>query len=83
MRMVMPWIIYLVNLILSFFIVRYEYYSGSDKTIIISVLLYAGLIGVNLLTGFFAQLSKRAEYRHYYYAALLLVIGGMTLLLIW
>jgi len=76
-------IIYAVNFVLLFLIVRYEYNSDSDKTIIISSLAFAALLGLNLIFGFSAQLDKRPFYRHFYYSALGLFVGVMFLLSIW
>lgn len=73
-------LIYGVNAILLLLIVRYEYNSDSDKTIIISSLAFIVLLILNLLFGFFAQLDKKMIYKHYYYSALELVIGILVLL---
>jgi hypothetical protein len=76
-------LIYVVNAILLFLIARYEYNSASDKTIIISSIAFATLLGFNLLFGLFAQLDKKPVYRHYYYSALGLFVSVIVLLYIW
>jgi hypothetical protein len=76
-------VIYGVNFLALFLIARYEYNSDNDKTIIISSLAFATLLGLNLLFGFFAQLDKKAIYRHYYYAAFGLLITVVILLSMW
>jgi hypothetical protein len=63
-----------------FLIARYEYYSGSDKTIIISATAFVVLFGLNLLFGLVAQLDKKPFYRYFYYSALGLVIGVICLM---
>ena len=75
-------LVYGVNAILLFLIARFEYNSTSDKTIIISGLAFAVLVGLNLLFGLFAQFDKKPIYRHYYYSALGLVICTLLLLYI-
>ena len=74
--------IYGVNSIVLFLIVRFEYNSDSDKTIIISS-QDSMLLIVNLLFGFFSQLDKKRIYKHYYYSALGLVVSIAILLSIW
>ena len=76
-------VIYILNLVLLFFIARFEDNSDSDKTIIITSFFYLGLIALNLLFGFVAQLDKKKIHRHYYYAALMLLISGLSLLYFW
>lgn len=67
-------LIYIVNLILLFFIGRYEYNSSSDKSMFITSLFFLVLLVMNLILGFSAQLARKPIYRHYYYAALMLVV---------
>jgi hypothetical protein len=76
-------LIYGVNAFLFFLIVRYEYNSGSDKSIIISSLVFVVLLVINLLFGFFAQLDKKSIYRDFYYSALGLFVSALVLLTIW
>lgn len=76
-------LIYGINAILLFLVVRYEYNSDSDKSIIISSLVFIILLAMNLLFGFFAQLDKKAIHKHFYYAALGLFISVLILLTIW
>lgn len=66
-------IVYAVNFVLVFFIVRYEYNSVSDKTIIITSLLYAGLVAANFVIGFLSKLAKERIYKHYYRSVLLML----------
>lgn len=66
-------IVYAVNFILVFFIVRYEYNSVSDKTIIIASLLYARLAAANFVIGFLSKLANERIYKHYYRSALLML----------
>jgi hypothetical protein len=63
-------------------IIWFEYDSDSDKTIAISSLGFALLVGLNLLFGVFAQIHKDPIWRHYYYSALGLVVGMAALLYI-
>lgn len=76
-------LLYAINLILLFLIARYEYNSGSDKTIILSSLAFAVLVVLNLMLGFFAQIDNKPIFRHYYYSALGLVICGLVLFYNW
>jgi hypothetical protein len=73
-------VIYGVNFILMFLIARYEYYSGNDKTIIVSAVGFLVLLCLNLLFGLVAQLDKRPIYRYFYYSALGLIIGVIFLM---
>lgn len=73
-------LIYSVNIVLLLLIVRYEYDSGNDKTIIISSLSFLILIVLNLLLGFFAQMGKKRISRHYYFSVLGLLISAFVLL---
>ena len=66
-------VIYVVNLFLAFLIMRFEYNSSNDKTIVIASLFYVVLVVFNLIFGFFAQMDKKSHFKHYYYSALLLV----------
>jgi hypothetical protein len=79
----MPALVYAVNFVLLFLIVRYEYNSNNDKTIIISSLAFIALLCINLLLGLFARLNKKTIYRHYNYSALALVICVFVLLAVW
>jgi hypothetical protein len=76
-------LIYGVNFLILFFIVRYEYNSDNDKSIIISSLSFLILVIFNLMFAFFAQMDKKPIYKHYYYSALALVISIVILLAIW
>jgi hypothetical protein len=76
-------LIYFVNAILLVLIARYEYTSDSDKTIIISSLVFAILLVLNLMFGLFAQLDKKPMYRHFYYSALALFVSAMIMLSVW
>jgi hypothetical protein len=66
--------IYIINLLLVFLIVRYEYISVSDKTIIITSFLYTGLVVMNFVIGFLAKLDKNGVYKYYYRSALIMLL---------
>jgi hypothetical protein len=76
-------VIYGVNFTLLFLIARFEYNSGSDKTIVIASLGFLILLILNLIFGFISQLDKKPIYKHYYYSALGLVVSVVILLSIW
>lgn len=67
-------IIYIVNLLLVFLIVRYEYFSISDKTIVITSFLYTGLVLMNFVIGILAKLDKKEIHKYYYRSALLMLL---------
>ena len=68
-------IIYAVNSILAVLIIRFESNSDSDKTIIITSVLYILLVVINLIFGIFSQMDKVKYYKHFYYSSLLLIVG--------
>lgn len=72
--------IYLLNSVILFLIIWFESNSGSDKTVIISSLVFVVLLALNLLLGVVAQIHGNPIYRHYYYSALGLVVGVVTVL---
>jgi hypothetical protein len=65
--------VYVINLILAFFIIRYEHNSGSDKTIIVTSVLYVILVIANLVLGFATGMDGRRVSRSFYRSALGLV----------
>lgn|GEM_PF-4823851 len=76
-------LIYVVNLILAVLIISNETGSSSDKTIIITSFLYAGLILINLILGVLAKMDEKPVFRYYFRSALLLlaVVFGYLLFL--
>jgi hypothetical protein len=76
----MAGIIYLVNVIVLFFILRYQSNSDNDKSIILSSIAFLVVLMINVLCEFFAQLDKKKVYRHFYYSALGLLLSGIIAL---
>jgi hypothetical protein len=81
--MARPLIIYGVNAIALLLIATYEYNSSSDKTIIISSMVFLILFVFNLMLGLFAQADRKSIYKHYYFASLALVLAVIVLLSMW
>lgn len=79
---IMGKVIYIINLLLVFLIVRYEYVSVSDKTIIITFFLYTGLVVVNFVIGVLAKLDKKKVYQYYFRSAFLMLILAILYLFV-
>ena len=76
-------IIYVVNAILVSLIFRYEYYSQSDKTIVITAALFVVLFAINLLAGLTLQIRKMRGYQHFYISGFLLLIAAVGAFFLW
>jgi hypothetical protein len=76
-------IIYAINALLAFFVLRYEFYSESDKTIIITSALIVILIAINLVAGLIFQLRKKPYFQHFYLCGLLLLVTTVVALFLW
>jgi hypothetical protein len=72
MKMVV--VLYLINLVLAFLIVGYQYNSGNDNTIVMAGFLYSMVFFINLLLGLFSLLDRRSIAKHYFYCMILLVM---------
>lgn len=75
-------VIYLVNFVMLILIIRFEYSSGNDKSVIISSLAVLVIVILNLITGLIKQLDKKTEFKHYYISALGVVLTFMILLFV-
>ena len=78
---IMGKVIYIINLLLVFLIVRYEYVSVSDKTIIITFFLYTGLVVMSFVIGVLAKLDKKV-YQYYFRSAFLMLILAILYLFV-
>ena len=75
-------IIYAINAVLAFFVLGYEFYSHSDKTIIISSFLLAVLVAINFVVGLILQLGKK-HFHHFYLCGLLLMVTTAVSFFLW
>ena len=75
-------VIYVINAILALIVLRYEFYSHSDQTIIVTSSLLALLIAINLIIGLLLQLWKK-HFHHFYLCGLLLLITTLASLFHW
>jgi hypothetical protein len=71
-------VIYFTNAVLAFFILRNEFYSHSDKTIIITSFLVVALVAINSVAGLILQLRKKQNFQHFYLCVLLLLVTAMV-----
>ena len=76
-------IIYATNAVLAFFVLRYEFYSESDKTIIITSLLIVIMIAINLAVGLILQVQKKQNFKHFYLCGLFLLLTTVIALFLW
>ena len=76
-------IIYATNAVLAFFVLRYEFYSESDKTIIITSSLIVIMIAINLAVGLILQVRKKPNFQHFYLSGLFLLLTTVIALFLW
>jgi hypothetical protein len=67
-------LVYVINLVPAFLISRYEQNASSDKTIIISSVIYLLLITINLMCAFFLGIDKKPLYKAFLVAVVLLTV---------
>jgi hypothetical protein len=76
-------VIYAINALLAFLILRYEFYSQSDKTIVITAALFLALIIINLVVGLTLQLQKKQYFHHFYLCGIVLLVAAVAALFLW